>query len=71
MSDYWDKITEREVAIIILVAEGYTDEEVAERLDPPMKPGGVRIAVQRLFRRTSTRNRANLVAWAIRREVIE
>lgn len=69
--DPWAHLSERQVQIITLVADGYRDGEIGERLDPPMSDRGVHAALLRLYRRTGTRSRANLAVWAVRQQVIE
>lgn len=58
-------ITSREMDVLILVAEGLSNPEIAERLF--LSPRTVETHVRSLMRRSGTESRAQLVAFAVRR----
>jgi DNA-binding NarL/FixJ family response regulator len=62
---YPDGLTEREVEILRLVAEGKSNPEIAEALY--ISPRTVSTHVSNILNKTSTANRAEATAYALRR----
>ena len=57
------RLTRRQQEVAACVAEGLTNEEIAERL--VLTPGTVANHMEAILRRLSLRNRTNLAAWAV------
>lgn len=62
-------LTEREREVVALVAEGLTNEEIAARLFLSVATIKTYLAIVR--GKTGTRNRVELVLWAIRNRLVE
>lgn len=54
--------TDRQAEVLALVREGLTNAEIADRM--AVSPTTVKTWLQRLYRRTGTRNRVELLRWA-------
>ena len=61
-TDELDPLTEREREVLALVAEGLTNEEIADRLY--LSPATARTHVSRILAKLDVRNRAQLVVLA-------
>lgn len=61
-------LSAREVAIVELVADGMTNKDIGSRLY--LSPATVKKHLDRIGAKTGKRNRAGLVAWALRTGVI-
>ena len=61
-TDALDPLTDREREVLVLVAEGLTNEEIAERLY--LSPVTARTHVSRILTKVDARNRAQLVVLA-------
>jgi non-specific serine/threonine protein kinase len=58
-------VTSREMDVLLLVVEGLTNAEVAERL--VVSPGTVKGYVERLLAKTGAANRTGLAAYLVER----
>lgn len=56
------KLTKREIDIIQLISEGYSDIEISKQTDNTYS--AIRSVITNLYRKTSTVNRPQLVRWA-------
>lgn len=56
-------LTAREVQVVRLVAQGLTNEQIADRLY--LSPDTIKTHLRRVFRRLDVNNRAELVARSI------
>lgn len=63
------EFSDREVRTIEMLISGYNDSEIAE--DFKISIHTVRAILERLFRKTNTVNRTQLVAWAFRAKVVK
>lgn len=63
------EITEREMKTIEMLISGYNDSEIAEY--SKISTHTVRAILERLFRKTNTVNRTQLVAWAFRAKLVD
>ena len=61
-TDELDRLTEREREVLVLVAEGLTNDEIANRLY--LSPATARTHVSRILTKLDARNRAGLVVLA-------
>lgn len=59
-----DVLTDREIQVLALVAEGLQNKEIARRLG--LSPLTVKAHLQRISEHTGTGNRAGMVGWAFR-----
>lgn len=64
----YDGLTTREREVLKLIAEGYTNKEIAEKL--VLSPSTVQTHRARIMRKLDLHNRAQLVKYAIRRGLI-
>lgn len=62
-------LTEREVEVVRLLAQGLTNQEIARRLI--IAESTVKTHIRNILRKTGTRNRAEVVAWATQRGLID
>lgn len=58
-----DGLTEREVEIIGMVAQGLSNAEIGERLH--LVPGTIKSYLTRVNHKTATRNRVQIAVWAL------
>lgn len=63
------EFSDREIKIIEMLISGYNDSEMATHLIISIHT--VRAILERLFRKTNTVNRTQLVAWAFRAKLVE
>lgn len=64
-----EETTKTEQKILLYVAAGYTDHEIAEKMN--IKYSAVRDCIRRLFFKTDTVNRPHLVSWAYREGLLK
>jgi len=62
------ELTPRQAAILTLVAQGETSKKIAQRLG--INRESVDICLMRLFRKTDTSSRAQLVGYALTHNLI-
>jgi DNA-binding NarL/FixJ family response regulator len=62
-------ITERQVKILALVAEGMTNDQIAAELSLPL--GSVKRALERVYAQLEANDRSHAVLLALRAGVIE
>lgn len=62
-------LTAREVDIMMEVARGRTDDEIAKKF--VVTPGTIKTHIRHILRKVSARNRAQAVAYALRKGLIE
>ena len=63
------KITPKELKIIEMMSLGYTDNEIAEKIN--RTASDIRNTFARLLLKTSTIHRAHLVGWAYREGILK
>ena len=59
----WDSLSETELQVSELVARGYSNKEIAERIQ--VSESAVKSVLQQLFNKTGVRNRSQLVRIAL------
>jgi DNA-binding NarL/FixJ family response regulator len=64
-----DGLTDRELEVVVLVAEGLTNDQIAERL--VLSPRTVQSHVANAMRRTRTQSRTQLAVLSIREGLVE
>jgi two-component system response regulator NreC len=67
--DSYERLTDREREILILVAEGYTNPQIAEMLH--VSPKTVDGHRTRLMSKLDLHNRTEVVKYALRKQLIE
>jgi two-component system response regulator NreC len=65
----FDRLTPREKEVLTLIAEGYTNREIAERL--VISPSTVQTHRARIMEKLNLQNRTELIKYAIRRGLID
>lgn len=68
-SDSYSSLTEREREVLRLIAEGYTNQEIAGKLI--LSPSTVQTYRSRLMEKLSLQSRVDLIKYAIRRGIID
>lgn len=64
------ELTERELAVLTLLARGLTRQQVGSRLDPPIAAMTVKTHLDRIYQALGIRSQAGAVAVAIRHGLI-
>jgi DNA-binding NarL/FixJ family response regulator len=68
-SNKYEELTERELEVLVMVCNGLTNNEIAEKLF--ISPKTVEVHKSNIFRKTKVKNSAQLVIYAIKRGFIE
>ena len=59
-----DRLSHREIEIVVALAEGLTNREIAERVG--INESAVAIDLSRVLRKLGLRNRVQVAVWAVR-----
>jgi DNA-binding NarL/FixJ family response regulator len=63
------QLSEREVEVLELICEGYTNNEISEKLF--LSPKTVEAHKSKLMKKTETKNTASLIIFAVKNELVE